>query len=358
MATIEISDLHKRYGAVEIFRNLNLHVQDKEFVVLVGPSGCGKSTLLRMLAGLEDVTDGTISFDGTDVTDLKPKHRDVAMVFQNYALYPHMSVAKNMAFGLRMRGVTNAEIEQRVAAAAGVLGLTEYLERHPRELSGGQRQRVAMGRAIVRTPQVFLFDEPLSNLDALLRVDMRAEVKSLHQRLNATFVYVTHDQVEAMTMADRMVVMNNGTIEQVGAPLQVYDKPANVFVASFIGSPAMNMIRAKPSVANGQKVIRSDDGLTFPHPKNNTGCEGGLIVGFRPRDLNVVDKDTSGAIEAKVEIVEHTGVETLVYVRAGSHKLCMSIDKQEWSGLGESVCVLPDPANTHYFDETTKQRVG
>ena len=358
MANIEISDLRKNYGGIEVFRNLNLSVPDKEFIVLVGPSGCGKSTLLRMIAGLEEVTDGSIRFGERDVTDLAPKHRDIAMVFQNYALYPHMTVAKNMAFGLKMRGESQSEIDKRVRWAGKMLGLTDYLDRHPKQLSGGQRQRVAMGRAIVRTPKVFLFDEPLSNLDALLRVDMRAEVKSLHGRLQTTFVYVTHDQVEAMTMADRMVVMNNGRIEQVGTPLEVYEKPANMFVAGFIGSPAMSMIRTRPSSVNDRLVLKAESGMSFAPPSKISTVKGDVIVGVRPQDFKVVDVGSDHAIEAAVDLVEQTGVETFVYFQAGGQRLCMSIDKSEWNRLGATVWVSADPANTHHFDAKTKARIG
>ena len=358
MANIEISGLQKKYGGIEVFCDLNLSVADKEFIVLVGPSGCGKSTLLRMIAGLEEVTDGSIFFGERDVTDLAPKNRDVAMVFQNYSLYPHMTVAKNLAFGLKMRGETKAEIDDRVQWAADMLGLSDYLNRHPRQLSGGQRQRVAMGRAIVRTPQVFLLDEPLSNLDALLRVDMRAEVKALHNRLKTTFVYVTHDQVEAMTMADRMVVMHDGRIEQIGTPLEVYERPANTFVAGFIGSPSMNMVRASPTKENSRPILRSEDGASFAPSNNSKMPSVDVIVGFRPQDLKVVEANSLGAFEGQVEVVEHTGIETFVYIRVASRKFCMSVDKETWSALGSSVWVRPDPANTHYFDAATTKRIG
>src|SRR5437899_8422193 len=256
MAPVAIRDVRKAFGAMEVIHGVDVLIGDGEFVVLVGPSGCGKSTLLRMIAGLENITSGEIHIGDRLVNDLPPKERDVAMVFQNYALYPHMTVAANMAFSLKLRGAAQAEIDARVKRAADILGLGPYLQRFPRQLSGGQRQRVAMGRAIVRDPQVFLFDEPLSNLDAKLRVQMRTEVKELHQRLQTTTVYVTHDQIEAMTMADRIVVMHDGIVEQIGAPPELYDRPRNVFVASFIGSPAMNLLAVK---ANGQ-VVADDAG--------------------------------------------------------------------------------------------------
>ena len=263
MAAVDIKDVRKAFGATEVIHGVDIHIEDGEFVVLVGPSGCGKSTLLRMIAGLETVTAGEIRIGPRVVNDVPPKDRDIAMVFQNYALYPHMTVADNMGFSLKLRGAAKAEIDERVDRAAGILGLTQLLERYPRQLSGGQRQRVAMGRAIVRDPQVFLFDEPLSNLDAKLRVAMRAEIKELHQRLKTTTVYVTHDQIEAMTMADRIVVMHDGVVEQMGTPLELYDRPGNTFVAGFIGSPSMNFFKGKVAV-NGKAAFVGDNGVTFP----------------------------------------------------------------------------------------------
>ena len=261
MAVVTIRDLRKSFGPVEVLHGVSIDIAEGEFVVLVGPSGCGKSTLLRMLAGLEHVTSGEIRIGDRVVNDLPPKERDIAMVFQNYALYPHLTVAENMAFSLTLKGAPKAEITARVTPAAEILGLTNLLERYPRQLSGGQRQRVAMGRAIVRDPQVFLFDEPLSNLDAKLRVSMRAEIKNLHQRLKTTTVYVTHDQIEAMTMADKIVVMHDGRVEQVGAPLDLYDAPANLFVAGFIGSPAMNMLTGR---LDGRQRFVTGDGIALP----------------------------------------------------------------------------------------------
>src|SRR5438477_8116905 len=260
MASVAIRDVHKAFGATRVIQGINVDIRDGEFVVLVGPSGCGKSTLLRMIAELENITSGEISIGNRVVNNLPPKERDIAMVFQNYALYPHMTVAANMGFSMRLRGAPKSEIDARVKRAAEILGLTPYLERFPRQLSGGQRQRVAMGRAIVRDPQVFLFDEPLSNLDAKLRVQMRTEIKALHQRLRTTSVYVTHDQVEAMTMADRIVVMHDGRVEQIGTPLELYDAPTNLFVAGFIGSPAMNFIDAVLRRENGALWAEAADG--------------------------------------------------------------------------------------------------
>ncbi len=357
MAAIDIVQVCKSYGAEEVIHDLNLEIPDREFVVLVGPSGCGKSTLLRMMAGLEEVTEGYVHFDGKDVTDVPPKNRDVAMVFQNYALYPHMTVFQNMAFGLKARRMAKSEIEQRVAWAAELLGLSDFLARHPRQLSGGQRQRVAMGRAIVRTPRVFLFDEPLSNLDALLRVEMRTEVKALHRRLDTTFVYVTHDQVEAMTMADRMVVMRDGRIEQVGTPLEVYETPGNTFVAGFIGSPSMNMVTGTVRSNGASSVVEAGDGIAFAGPAGAGASSERVVVGFRPRDLKIVDRSVPNALSAKVEFIEHTGVETFIFVRIGETRLCASVEKGEWQGLGEEVWVRPDPTSTHYFDERTRDRI-
>src|SRR6478672_12776246 len=263
MAAVNITGVHKWFGSTHVIRGVDVAIADGEFCVLVGPSGCGKSTLLRMIAGLEEITDGEIAIGGRVVNRVQPKERDIAMVFQNYALYPHMTVRENMSFALKLAKRGSADIEQRVARAAGILGLAPYLDRYPRQLSGGQRQRVAMGRAIVRDPQVFLFDEPLSNLDAKLRVQMRTEIKELHQRLKTTSIYVTHDQIEAMTMADRIVVMRDGIVEQSGSPLELYDRPANIFVAGFIGSPAMNLIKGKIRV-NGKASFITEDGLDLP----------------------------------------------------------------------------------------------
>ncbi|HTN62345.1 MAG TPA: sn-glycerol-3-phosphate ABC transporter ATP-binding protein UgpC, partial [Devosia sp.] len=264
MASVEIQNVRKSYGTVETIKGVSVEVPDGAFVVLVGPSGCGKSTLLRMIAGLEDISGGTIKIGGRVINDVEPKNRDIAMVFQNYALYPHMTIAENMGFSLRLAKKSKAEITTRVTEAARILGLADYLDRFPKQLSGGQRQRVAMGRAIVRNPQVFLFDEPLSNLDAKLRVQMRAELKDIHHRLKTTTVYVTHDQIEAMTMADRIVVMRDGIVEQVGAPLELYDHPANMFVAGFIGSPAMNFITGRVKAENGKPVFVSNAGSRLP----------------------------------------------------------------------------------------------
>jgi len=289
MASVAIRDVHKAFGATRVIQGVNITIGDGEFVVLVGPSGCGKSTLLRMIAGLENITSGEIRIGDRVVNNVPPKERDIAMVFQNYALYPHMTVAANMGFSLKLRGVSNAEHDTRVNRAAGILGLAHLLDRYPRQLSGGQRQRVAMGRAIVRDPQVFLFDEPLSNLDAKLRVQMRTEIKELHQRLRTTTVYVTHDQIEAMTMADKIVVMHDGVVEQIGAPLELYDHPDNLFVAGFIGSPAMNLLPGTIR-ANGTVGFEGPGGMRLPLDAALASFDGRpAVYGIRPEHFTLAD---------------------------------------------------------------------
>ncbi len=354
MANISIRDVAKSFGALQVIHDVNVEVEDGEFVVLVGPSGCGKSTLLRMIAGLESISDGEIVIGGRVVNDLPPKDRDVAMVFQSYALYPHKTVAENVGFPLRMAGRPRRESDDKVAAAAAVLGLVPLLERFPRELSGGQRQRVAMGRAIVRDPQVFLFDEPLSNLDAKLRVTMRVEIKQLHQRLGATIVYVTHDQVEAMTMADKIVVMHDGRVEQMGAPLDLYDRPNNVFVAGFIGSPAMNLLRGR--------IGEGPDGPAFlpeaagpPLPIRAAGAEPGRSVtyGIRPEHVAIGD----GGIPLEVMVVEPTGAETQILGRAGGLTLDAVVRERIRVGPGAKLPFRIDPALVHLFDGTTGLRL-
>src|SRR5882672_10452442 len=278
MASVDIRDVRKSFGDVEVLHGVSVPIEDGQFVVLVGPSGCGKSTLLRLIAGLENITSGTISIGGRVVNAVHPKERDIAMVFQNYALYPHMTVAQNMGFSLMLRGASKAEIAKRVSTAADILALGSLLGRYPRQLSGGQRQRVAMGRAIVRDPQLFLFDEPLSNLDAKLRVQMRTEIRSLHQKLRTTSVYVTHDQVEAMTMADRIVVLHDGRVAQIGAPIEIYDRPANLFVAGFIGSPTMNVLAGTLKRANGSAWVETDNNQRLPLPSSVAGAEGQRVA--------------------------------------------------------------------------------
>ena len=343
MAEVKIAEIRKSYGAVEVIHGLNIHIGDGEFVALVGPSGCGKSTLLRMIAGLEPINSGTIAIGDRVVNNLPPSERDIAMVFQTYALYPHKSVAENMGFALKVAKVDRAEISRRVAEAAEILSLTEYLDRKPRHLSGGQRQRVAMGRAIVRDPQVFLFDEPLSNLDAKLRIQMRTEIKELHQRLKTTTVFVTHDQIEAMTLADRIVVMNGGAVEQVGTPLELYDNPANEFVATFIGAPSMNLLSAE--LVDGQIKIANQQ---FPGPAGT----GPIKLGVRPEHLEL----SEDGLEMEVKVVEPTGSETLVFLRFQGQDVTAVFRERHAFKPGETVKLRPNPDHLHVFDAETGQR--
>jgi sn-glycerol 3-phosphate transport system ATP-binding protein len=318
MASVSIRNVYKSYGAVKVINGISMDVKDGEFVVMVGPSGCGKSTLLRMVAGLEVITSGEIAIGDRVVNDLEPKDRDIAMVFQNYALYPHMSVAGNMGYGLKIQGRPKAEIDQRVQRAAEILELGKLLQRRPRELSGGQRQRVAMGRAIVREPKVFLFDEPLSNLDAKLRVQMRSELQALHQRLGTTTLYVTHDQVEAMTLAHRMMVMNAGHAEQIGAPLEVYSRPASTFVAAFIGSPPMNLIPAR--VADGGKALKSDGDVHVRLPQPLPALDGReVVLGVRPEHLESCAPGEA-LLSPDIDFIELLGSDSLVYGHLGADK--------------------------------------
>src|SRR5881398_461319 len=318
MSSVQIRDVRKSFGNFEVLHGVTIPIEDGAFVVLVGPSGCGKSTLLRMLAGLENITSGTISIGDRVVNNVQPKERDIAMVFQNYALYPHMTVADNMGFSLKLRGASKDEIDKGVKRAAEILALTPLLERYPRQLSGGQRQRVAMGRAIVRDPQVFLFDEPLSNLDAKLRVQMRTEIKELHQRLTTTSIYVTHDQIEAMTMADKIVVMKDGIVEQTGDPLALYDKPNNIFVAGFIGSPAMNMV---PGIVrmNGAARVEFAGGITLPLPEGASAADGqSVLYGIRPEHFVLNEGE---GLPAEVVVIEPTGADTQLYCRFNGREL-------------------------------------
>ncbi|MGV8988505.1 MAG: ABC transporter ATP-binding protein [Cypionkella sp.] len=354
MATLEIRDLRKSYGAVKVIHGVSLEIDDGEFVALVGPSGCGKSTLLRMIAGLESITEGEISIGNRVVNDVEPKNRDIAMVFQNYALYPHMTVAKNMAFSLKLNKVKPDEILRRVSNASQILGLDDLLDRYPKQLSGGQRQRVAMGRAIVRDPIVFLFDEPLSNLDAKLRVQMRAEIKELHQRLNTTTVYVTHDQIEAMTLADRIVVMQGGRIEQVGSPLDLYDNPVSQFVAGFIGSPPMNFIAGQ--IRGGDvPAFESGAGLALALPAGRKGLTTGrkVVFGVRPQHLLI---DPAG-MPVEVVVVEPTGAETQVSCRLGTQMITALFRDRVDLRPGQMVNLLPDPTRVHLFDAETGLRI-
>jgi multiple sugar transport system ATP-binding protein len=341
MAGVTLSNIVKRYGQVEAVRSVSLDIADGEFVVLVGPSGCGKSTTLRMIAGLEDITSGEISIGGRVVNRIDPKDRDIAMVFQNYAIYPHMSVEKNIGFGLRTSRLPEADRRRRLSETAEILGLTELLHRRPSELSGGQRQRVAIGRAMVRDPAVFLFDEPLSNLDAQLRAQMRLEIKKLHQRLGRTIVFVTHDQIEAMTLADRIVVMKDGVIQQVGSPGELYAKPANVFVARFIGSPSMNLL---PAVVAGGRV--TVEGL--PALAAAGVADGAVRIGLRP-DALVVSGGGSLGVSATVKVVEPLGPDALVYAGLGPHEIVAKSDGRAPPRPGETVRLALDPADLHLF---------
>jgi multiple sugar transport system ATP-binding protein len=350
MGAVSINNVRKSYGSVEVLHGVSVDIADGEFVILVGPSGCGKSTLLRMIAGLEEITAGEISISGRVVNTLAPKDRDIAMVFQSYALYPHMTVEQNMGFSLKLQRVAKEEINKRVANAASILGLEPYLKRYPRHLSGGQRQRVAMGRAIVRNPSVFLFDEPLSNLDAKLRVAMRSEIKQNHQRLKTTTVYVTHDQIEAMTMADRIVVMHDGVIEQIGTPLELYDTPANLFVAGFIGSPAMNMLTGK--VQNGGFV--ADDGTKMSLatvPGNSDGRS--VTLGVRPEHFRL---DPNG-VDAEILTVEPTGSETQVVARFASHDIMGAFRERITARPGEKLKISTGDA-IHLFDRESGKRIS
>ncbi len=361
MADVALNNVVKRFDEVLAVNNVNLDIPNHEFVVLVGPSGCGKSTTLRMIAGLEEITSGEIAIGGEIVNDLPPKDRDIAMVFQNYALYPHMTVAENMSFGLKLRRIPKAEIKERVEAAARILDITELLSRRPKQLSGGQRQRVAMGRAIVRKPKVFLFDEPLSNLDAKLRVQMRTEIKRVHQKVQTTTVYVTHDQVEAMTLADRVVVMNAGKIEQIGAPNELYHQPKTRFVAGFIGSPAMNFIPARVEEASGALRLRLTDRLTFPVPANRTARYRGhagkeVLFGLRPEHITETRGQETGAgheFSAMLDVVEPMGMETMVYFHIDDTEVCGRVDPASAKGPGETMQLRANLEHMHVIDPAT-----
>jgi multiple sugar transport system ATP-binding protein len=354
MASVGIRRLRKAYGVLEVIHGVSIDIADGEFVTLVGPSGCGKSTLLRMIAGLEEISAGDILIDEKVVNDLPPKERDIAMVFQNYALYPHMTVSQNMAFSLKMRRASSSEIEASVKRASAILGLDDLLARLPRQLSGGQRQRVAMGRAIVRDPKVFLFDEPLSNLDAKLRVQMRAEIKELHQRLGTTTIYVTHDQIEAMTMADRIVVMRDGVVEQIGKPLELYDRPANQFVAAFIGSPSMNMIEGRIATTAGKTAFVTSGGIELPMPvPPRAGTEGPAVYGVRPEHLAVAPS----GFPVTVSVIEPTGSETHLLARLGEDSLTITLRDRVDAAPGDTIHLMPDLAKLHMFDASSGARL-
>jgi multiple sugar transport system ATP-binding protein len=351
MASVSFQNVEKAFGSTKVVHGVSFDIKDGEFMVLVGPSGCGKSTLLRMLAGLEEITAGAIAIDDKVVNDIESKDRDIAMVFQSYALYPHMTVADNMAFSLKLRRAEAALTSQRVAQAAKVLNLEPYLHRYPRELSGGQRQRVAMGRAIVRDPKVFLFDEPLSNLDAKLRVAMRAEIKALHQRLKTTTVYVTHDQVEAMTMADRIVVMQDGRIEQIGTPLELYDHPDNLFVAQFIGSPAMNVVNGTLRRNGDGAYVEVEGGVRWPLAVSRGVDAQPVAYGIRPEHLRLAGNDAP--VQAEVIVVEPSGAETELLVKAGPSQIIMTMHGRTGVKPGERVGLAVETGAVHLFHRDT-----
>jgi multiple sugar transport system ATP-binding protein len=353
MAGVRIENVEKSFGPVRVIRDVSIEVKDGEFVVLVGPSGCGKSTLLRMIAGLEEIGGGRIKIGNRVVNNLNPKDRDIAMVFQNYALYPHMSARENMEFSLVLRNVGKIERNAKVERAAAILGIEALLERRPGQLSGGQRQRVAMGRAIVRDPQVFLFDEPLSNLDAKLRVQMRGEIRELHRRLGTTCVYVTHDQIEAMTMADRIVVMHNGVVEQIGAPLELYDRPTNRFVASFLGSPAMNFIPGHISDAND--FVSHDRSFVISAPNIDARLGSQVVCGFRPE---AVVPDPQFSIRVRVSLTEPTGAETHVFGQLGGTDVVLVVRERVSFPEGSSFGISIPPAHLHFFDAATNARLA
>ncbi len=356
MASVGIREVRKSFGKTEVIHGVSVDIEDGEFTVLVGPSGCGKSTLLRMIAGLESITAGDIVIGGRVVNMIPPKERDTAMVFQNYALYPHMTVYDNMAFSLKLRKAKKQFIDERVRQAADILNISELLDRYPRQLSGGQRQRVAMGRTIVRDPQVFLFDEPLSNLDAKLRVQMRAEIKELHHRLGTTAIHVTHDQIEAMTMADRIVVMHDGIIEQIGAPLGLYDHPDNTFVAGFIGSPAMNLIDGKLRKNGGSAWVDTADGTNLPLPDGHIGDDGEAVTyGVRPEHLGLADEQDG--IVAEVIVVEPTGAETQVIARLAGQEISAVFNERHDFRPGQRLTLKPELDKVHLFDSVTGGRL-
>ncbi|RPI67722.1 MAG: ABC transporter ATP-binding protein [Geobacteraceae bacterium] len=365
MASVTFDHITKRFGEVTAINDLNIAVEDKEFLVLVGPSGCGKTTALRCLAGLEDVTEGNIMIADQVVNDVAPKDRDIAMVFQSYALYPHMSVYDNMAFGLKLRKMRKDDIKKRVQDAAELLGIQELLNRKPRQLSGGQRQRVAVGRAIVRNPKVFLFDEPLSNLDAKLRVETRANISKLHQQLQTTFIYVTHDQTEAMTMASRIAVMNKGVLQQIDSPQNLYDRPDNLFVAGFIGTPAMNFFNAKLKRDNGKLLVDATS-FTVQVPEDKVATfepEIGrdVIFGIRPEDIHNPQFAPPGIhaqpVEAVVDITELMGNEIFVYLKSGENNYIARVDPRTRFQVNDKVQIVFNMDNMHIFDQETEQAI-
>ncbi len=365
MAEVILKNISKIYpGDVKAVDNIDLHIKDMEFCVLVGPSGCGKSTTLRMIAGLEEISSGTISIGNRVVNDVPPKDRDIAMVFQNYALYPHMTVYDNMAFGLKLRKFKKSEIDARVREAADILGIHDYLQRRPKALSGGQRQRVAVGRAIVRKPKAFLFDEPLSNLDAKMRVQMRAEISKLHTRLETTMIYVTHDQIEAMTMADRIVIMKDGIIQQVDEPLKVYDNPANLFVAGFIGTPPMNSFKGR-IISEAGKLAFKNAAFKIEMPemwkdKTEPYTDKDVVFGIRPEDLGSEEAEqnsSSPRIKAKIEVVEPMGSETYLYLTTGDNSFISRVDAHRKTAVGDEISLGVAMKKVHLFDTQTEKAI-
>jgi len=357
VASVSIQQVQKYFGQTHIIKGVSIEIADGEFCVLVGPSGCGKSTLLRMIAGLEEISGGTIQIGGKVVNNMPPKERDIAMVFQNYALYPHMTVRDNMAFSLLLAKRDKSVIDERVGKASSILGLDPLLDRFPRQLSGGQRQRVAMGRAIVRDPQVFLFDEPLSNLDAKLRVQMRTEIKELHQRLKTTSIYVTHDQIEAMTMADKIVVLRDGLVEQIGSPLELYDHPANQFVAGFIGSPAMNFLPGIVKRSGGSARVELADGVVLPMPASAGGADGQKVIfGTRPEHVDLVS-DGEG-VPAEVVVVEPTGADTQVFSKIAGVEVTSVFRERHEFKPGSTIRLRPDASRAHLFDAANGARLA
>ncbi len=355
MGSVVIKDVYKAYGQVEVIKGISLDINDGEFITLVGPSGCGKSTLLRMISGLEDISYGDIAINDRVVNNVQPKDRDIAMVFQSYALYPHMTVAENMGFAMQLKKIDKVKIKAAVQEAADILGLTPLLKRYPKQLSGGQRQRVAMGRAIVRKPQVFLFDEPLSNLDAKLRVQMRGEIKQLHRRLGITTVYVTHDQIEAMTLADRIVVMNKGVVEQVGSPRELFDYPCNRFVANFIGSPAMNFVEGELVKEEEKAFFITGNGSKLPlKDGENLTAYAEVLYGIRPEHLRLSKDD---GVKAEVIITEDTGSEIVVLAKCCGEKITVLLRERVELAPGDIISLEPVPGASHFFDAKTQKRI-
>ncbi|WP_176086517.1 sn-glycerol-3-phosphate ABC transporter ATP-binding protein UgpC [Martelella sp. HB161492] len=358
MGSVSLSNVNKSFGAVDVIHDVSLEIEDGEFCVLIGPSGSGKSTLLRIIAGLEEVTSGVVSIAGKDVTDLPPKQRDIAMVFQTYALYPQMTVAENMGFALKLAGMPKAKIAEKVQQTARMLELEPLLERLPKALSGGQRQRVSMGRAIVRDPSVFLFDEPLSNLDAKLRVQVRGEIADLHKRLGTTSIYVTHDQVEAMTLGQKIVVLRDGRVEQAGAPLKLYDDPVNTFVASFLGTPSINLIAATVEGANGEAAARLVDGTLLPLGAGHGFAPGQQILyGIRPEHVRVLDGRQAGGVSATIHAVENTGSDMVILSDADGFRMTAAFKEQRPLAAGQDITIVPDPSKVRVFDAESGKRI-